>query len=381
MPAPPAVASTRRLCYYAAVAMKPVNLLEYEELARETLPQAIFDFIAGGAEDEITLNRNREAFQRIHLRPRILIDVSQVAPSTHVLGQPVSFPVLLAPVALHRAAHPDGELATARAAAAHGLIMVLSTMSSYTIEEVADAANGPKWFQLYVNPGRDVTERLVRRAEAAGYSALCLTVDAPYLGRRERDLRNRLEFPPDVTYRNLERDVDLSAVPPMGDQGSALAAAAVRLINPAMTWHDVDWLRSLTSLPLLVKGIVTAEDAGLAVEHGVAGVVVSNHGGRQLDSVPATIEVLPEIVEAVRGRAVVLVDGGIRRGTDVLKALALGAQAVLIGRPYVWGLAADGEAGVRRVLELLKTEFELAMALTGCRSVGEITADLVKQTP
>ena len=358
--------------------MKPVNLLEYEDAARELLPQPIFDFIAGAAEDEVTLRRNREVFQRIQLRPRVLADVSHVDASTEILGRAVSLPVLLAPVALHRAAHPDGELATARAAADAGAIMVLSTMASSTIEDVSEAAAGPKWFQLYVNPDRGLTERLVRRAEASGYSALCLTVDAPYLGRRERDFHNRLEFPPDVRYANLEREGDLSALPPMGDQGSALAAAAVRLINPAMTWRDIDWLRSLTSLPLLIKGILTAEDARFAADHGVAGIVVSNHGGRQLDTVPATIEVLPEIVEAVQGRTGVFLDGGIRRGTDVLKALALGATAVLIGRPYIWGLAVDGEAGVRRVLELLKAEFELAMALTGCAVVSDIDRNLVR---
>jgi isopentenyl diphosphate isomerase/L-lactate dehydrogenase-like FMN-dependent dehydrogenase len=357
--------------------MKPVNLLEYEDAARDKLPQPIFDFIAGAAEDEITLRRNREAYQRIQLRPRVLVDVSSVDTSTEILGSAVSLPVLLAPVALHRAAHPDGELATARAAADAGAIMVLSTMASSTIEEVAEAAAGPKWFQLYVNPDRELTERLVRRAEASGYSALCLTVDAPYLGRRERDFHNRLKFPPDVRYANLELGVELSGIA-LGDQESALAAAAVRLINPAMTWRDIDWLRSLTSLPLLIKGILTTEDACLAVDHGVAGIVVSNHGGRQLDTVPATIEVLPEIVEAVQGRAGVFLDGGIRRGTDVLKALALGATAVLIGRPYIWGLAVDGEAGVRRVLELLKAEFELAMALTGCAVVSDIDRNLVR---
>jgi len=357
--------------------MQPVNLPEYEEHARRSLPQEIFDFIAGGAEDEVTLRRNREAFHRIQLRPRVLVDVSRIDLTTSVVGQSTATPVLIAPVALQRAVHPEGELATARAAAAAGAIMVLSTMSSCTIEEVAEAAAGPKWFQLYVNPDRTITESLVRRAEACGYSVLCLTVDAPYLGRRERDLRNLLQFPPDVTYRNLERDVDLSGVA-MGDQGSALAAAAVRLINPGMTWADVDWLRSLTNLPLLIKGILTPEDARLAVEHGVAGIVVSNHGGRQLDTVPATIEVLPEIVDAVQGRVEILVDGGFRRGTDVLKALALGAKAVLIGRPYIWGLAVGGEAGVSRVLGLLKTELELALALCGCASVVDIDQNLVR---
>ncbi len=360
--------------------MEPVNLIEYEELARQKLPQPAYDFIAGGAEDEVTLAANRAAFQRIQLRPRVLIDVSNVDLSTTVLGQPVDFPVLLAPVALQRLAHPDGELAVARAAKAAAIIQVLSTMSSCTIEEVAAAADGPKWFQLYCYRDKEVTKRLVQRAGASGYRALCLTVDVPRLGNRERDLRHQRIFPPDVIPRNFVHEVDLSAISP-GDQGAAIAAWAAPLLDPSLTWRDVDWLRSITSMPVLLKGILTAEDARLAVEHGAAAIVVSNHGGRQLDGAPATIEALPEIVAAVQGRVEVLVDGGIRRGTDVLKALALGAQAVLIGRPYVWGLAAEGEAGVSRVIALLRAELELAMALVGCTStsIAEIGPGLIRR--
>jgi len=297
--------------------------------------------------------------------------VSRVDLTTTVLGQRLELPVLLAPVALQRLAHPDGELASARAAAAAGTAFALSTMASATIEEAAAAATGHKWFQLYVHPDRDVTKRLVQRAEAAGYAAICVTADVPFLGRRERDLRNELEFPPDVTHVNYLGEVE---APPMSMEPgqSVLAASAGLLIDPALTWSEIDWLRSVTSLPLLVKGIMTAEDARLAVEHGVAAIVVSNHGGRQLDGAPATIEVLPEVVEAVQGRCEVLLDGGIRRGTDILKALALGASAVLIGRAYIWGLAAAGEEGVTRVLALLRNELELAMALCGRRSVQEI---------
>ena len=351
--------------------MPLVNIFDYEQLARRKLPQPVFDFIAGGAEDEITLRLNREAFERIRLRPRVLVDVSRVDLTTTVLGQRLELPVLLAPVALQRLAHPDGELASARAAAAAGTAFALSTMASATIEEAAAAATGHKWFQLYVHPDRDVTKRLVQRAEAAGYAAICVTADVPFLGRRERDLRNELEFPPDVTHVNYLGEVE---APPMSMEPgqSVLAASAGLLIDPALTWSEIDWLRSVTSLPLLVKGIMTAEDARLAVEHGVAAIVVSNHGGRQLDGAPATIEVLPEVVEAVQGRCEVLLDGGIRRGTDILKALALGASAVLIGRAYIWGLAAAGEEGVTRVLALLRNELELAMALCGRRSVQEI---------
>jgi isopentenyl diphosphate isomerase/L-lactate dehydrogenase-like FMN-dependent dehydrogenase len=358
--------------------MKPVNLLEYEDAAREKLPQPIFDFIAGGAEDEITLRRNAEAYQRIQLRPRVLVDVSHIDASTEILGRAVSLPVLFAPVALQRAAHPDGELATARAAADAGAIMVLSTLASTSLEEVAAAAYGPRWLQLYVHPDREVSARLVARAERSGYSAICLTVDVPYLGRRERDFGNNLAFPEDIVYGNYvdEPGVDESLTPAGGS--SVLAAAATVNIDASLAWKDIAWLKSLTDLPLVIKGILTAEDARLAVEHGAAGIVVSNHGGRQLDGVQATIDALPGIVEAADGRIEVLVDGGIRRGTDVLKALALGAKAVLIGRPYIWGLAVDGEAGVAHVIAMLRDELQLAMALAGCTAISDIDRNLVR---
>jgi len=363
--------------------MEPINLHDYEELARQALPGPAFDFIAGGAEDEVTLNANRTAWQRIQLLPRVLIDVSNVDTSTSVLGRRIDLPVLLAPVALQRLAHPEGELAVARAAAAAGTVQVLSTMSSYTLEDVAAAAAGPKWFQLYCYRDKELTRRLVQRAQTQGYEALCLTVDVPRLGRRERDLRNRMEFPPDVVPMNLVTDVDPARVPPesRGSQPGTPAASLLNLsweIIPSLTWADVDWLRSRTSMPVVLKGVLAAEDARIALDHGVAAIIVSNHGGRQLDGVPAAIEVLPEIVEAVRGRVEVLVDGGVRRGADVLKALALGARAVLIGRPYVWGLAVGGEEGAARVLAMLRAEFEMAMALAGCRSTAEITRALVR---
>jgi (S)-2-hydroxy-acid oxidase len=356
--------------------MEPVNLWEYEPLARQRLSQMAYDYIAGGADDELTLKENREAFERIQLCPRVLVDVSDIHPSTHVLGQRVEFPVLLAPVAIQQLAHPEGELATARAAAASGTIMVLSTMSTFSMEEVAQSVRGPRWFQLYCYRDREVTQQFVERAQENDYSAICVTVDTPYLGRRERDVRNRFQYPSHLVLKNFVGYVDLAAIP-SDTHGSAVAAYAAGLLSPALTWEDVDWLRSVTSLPLILKGIMTVEDARLAVEHGVEGIIVSNHGGRQLDGVPATIAMLPRIVETVKGRAEVFLDGGIRRGTDVLKALALGAQAVLIGRPYVWGLAVDGEAGVKRVLALLRGEVELAMALAGCPKISDIKRSLV----
>ena len=356
--------------------MQPVNLLEYEPLAREKLPEGSWGFIAGAAEDEVTLRGNRAAFQRLQLRPRVLVDVSKIDPSTSVLGQRVEFPVLLAPVAVQRLAHPDGELASARAAAAAGTVFVLSTSASCSIEDVAAAADGPRWFQLYFNRDRAVTRRLVERAEAHGYSVLCLTVDLPWLGRRERDIRNALQFPPDVMMANFAGEEARGLLPIV--TGATLDASAGPS-DPSLTWKDVDWLRSLTKMRLVIKGILTAEDAVLAVEHGAEAIIVSNHGGRQLDGVPAAIEALPEVVEAAAGRAEVLLDGGVRRGTDVLKALALGAGAVLIGRPYIWGLTVAGEEGVRRVLSILRFELELAMALAGCPAVADIGRGLVRR--
>ncbi|MDP9180703.1 MAG: alpha-hydroxy-acid oxidizing protein [Chloroflexota bacterium] len=357
--------------------MPYLNLHDLEPLAHEKLPAPLFDFIAGGAEDEVTLRANRAAFEAIEFRPRVLVDVTNIDTSTSVLGQALPFPVMLAPVAMHMLAHPDGELATARAAKSAGTVMILSTMSSISIEDVGAAADGPKWFQLYCYSEKGVTERLVKRAENAGFSALCLTVDVPRLGRRERDLRHVLQFPDDVLPRNFLQEIDMSSIP-LQSQGSAISAYAASLMDQSLTWDVLPWLRSITSMPVIVKGILTPEDAVLAVEHGAAAIVVSNHGGRQLDSSPATAVVLPEIVDAVGGRLDVIVDGGVRRGTDVLKALALGAKAVLIGRPYIWGLAVNGEAGVSHVLSLLRTEFEWAMALCGVTTVDQITRRLVR---
>lgn len=357
--------------------MAYLNLHDLEPLAQEKLPQPIFDFIAGGAEDEVTLRANRAAFEAITFRPRVLVDVSNVDTSTTVLGQTLPFPVMLAPVAMHKLVHPHGEAATARAAKSARTVMILSTMSSVSIEDVAAAADGPKWFQLYCYTEKGVTERLVRRAEAAGFGALCLTVDVPRLGRRERDLRHVLEFPPDVIPQNFVQEIDMSSIP-LKSQGSAISAYAASLMDQTLTWETIGWLKSITSMPVIVKGILTPEDAVLAADHGAAAVVVSNHGGRQLDSSPATVAVLPEIVDAVGDRLEVIVDGGVRRGTDVLKALALGAKAVLIGRPYIWGLAVNGEAGVAQVLSLLQIELEWAMALCGVTAVDQVTRRLVR---
>ena len=277
--------------------MRPVNVCDFEQLAREKLPPAAYDFIAGGAGDEVTLAANRTALERIRLRPHVLVDVSNVSLETEVLGQRLSWPVLLAPVATQRLAHEEGELATARAAAARDTVMVLSSFSTCSLEEVAEAAPGaPRWFQLYFQSDQQRTKRLVQRAEAAGYSAICVTVDVPELGMRERDLRNELRFPPGLVPRNFIAEADVT---PYQATDPATASQNAGLLNPSLTWPDIDWLQSVTSLPVLLKGVLTAKDASLAVEHGVRGIIVSNHGGRQLDGVPAAIEALPEVVAAV----------------------------------------------------------------------------------
>jgi 4-hydroxymandelate oxidase len=343
---------------------------DFEEAARERLPQMVYDYYAGGAGDEWTLRENRRAFERWVLRPRFLVDCSNPDLRTTVLGTEIDFPVMIAPTAFHRLAHPDGELATARAAAGEGTVMVVSTISTTSMEDVA-VVEGPKWFQLYVHKDRELTADLVKRAHEAGYLAIVLTIDTPLLGRRLRDERNSFTLPPGIELANLE-GVTLADEP-----GSNLFRYFASQLDVAITWDDMAWLRALSPLPIALKGILTAEDALLAVEGGVEAIVVSNHGGRQLDGAPASLDVLPEVVGAVRGRAEVYVDGGVRRGTDVLKALGLGARAVMVGRPVLWGLATKGEAGVREVLKVLRDELALAMTLSGRGSIAGIDRSLV----
>ncbi|TAJ19487.1 MAG: alpha-hydroxy-acid oxidizing protein, partial [Dehalococcoidia bacterium] len=317
---------------------------------------------------------NREAYERIAVRPHALVDVSARDLSTTILGRRHDWPIVIAPTAFQRLAHPDGEAAVARAAAAEGVTMTLSTLASTSIEDVAAAAPGsPRWYQLYVFRDRALTRSLIDRAEAAGYEAIVLTVDAPLLGRRERDARNRFTLPEGITAANLAGA--RSQIASDGPESGLLQFFAAQM-DPTLTWADLDWLCSATRLPVLVKGVLRGDDAAHAIDAGARGVIVSNHGGRQLDGAIASIDALPEVVEAVAGRASVLVDGGVRRGTDILKALALGADGVLIGRPVLWGLV-DGEPGVRHVLQLLRAEFDLAMALAGRASRADVTRDLV----
>ena len=356
--------------------MEILNLAELEALARARLPQLAWDYYASGADDQRCVRRNREAFEELALHYRVLVDVSRRDLATTVLGQRAAMPILVAPTAFHRLAHKDGELASVRGAGDAGTIFTLSTLSNTAVEDVVAAAAGPVWFQLYVYRDRGATEALVRRVEAAGCRALVLTVDAPLLGRREADVRNRFALPAGLGIENLHAAG--SARLPGASGESGLAAYVAELLDPSLTWDAIAWLRSLTHLPVLVKGIVRPDDAVRAIERGAAGVVVSNHGGRQLDASPATIEVLPRIADAVAGRGEILLDGGVRRGADVVKAVALGARAVLVGRPVLWGLAAGGRTGVAAALATLRRELDLAMALCGCPDVASITRDLVE---
>jgi 4-hydroxymandelate oxidase len=333
-----------------------VSLADFEERARAVMDPQAFDYVAGGAWDEQSVAEAEAAWRRRRLRPRVLVDVSHVDPSTTMAGQPSSLPVAIAPMAAHGLAHPDAEIATARAAAAAGIPFTLSTMSSASIETVAAAApDGVRWFQLYAQADPRRSRSLVERAAAAGFGAILVTVDLPVLGYRERDLRSGFNLA--VPHGNF-------ADSPGPDHAS---------LERGLTWPDVATIRSWSPLPVLLKGILTAEDARLAVEHGVAGVVVSNHGARQLDRAVATADALEEVVGAGDGRTEIWVDGGIRRGLDVVTAVALGARGVLVGRPILWALATAGQAGVERALELLRAETVIAMTLLGARTPAELT--------
>jgi 4-hydroxymandelate oxidase len=355
--------------------MDLLTIEDFEVAAQQKLPAMVYDYFSSGAQDELTLKENCRAYERIKLHYRVLVDVSKRDLQTTVLGQNISMPLLIAPTAFQRLSHPDGEIATARAAGAAGTIMVLSTLSTSSIEEVLAAATGPIWYQLYVYRDREITKDLIQRAEAAGCSAIVMTVDLPVSGRRIRDVRNRFRLPEGLTLKNFK-------MPGLGNLPSEVAESGLTtyvesLLDPSLSWKDIAWLRSITKLPILLKGIVRADDARRAVEHDVNAIIVSNHGGRQLDTAPATIEVLGRISQEVGGQIEVLVDGGIRRGTDVIKAIATGARAVLSGRPILWGLSSGGERGVLQVLDLFRTEIDQAMALCGCPTVADITPDLV----
>ena len=342
-----------------------LSVADYEREAERLLDPGPFGYFAGGAGDEWTLRENVAAFRRWVLRPRVLVDVGTVATHTSVLGEELSLPVIVAPTELQRFAHPDGELATARGAAAAGTVMCLSTLSSARPAELAQAApDGRHWLQLYWSTDREFVRALLEEAVDAHFGAIVLTVDLPVTGRRERDLRTAFEIPPDFPLPNIS-----PALARPRNPGAGLGP----IVDRTLTWRDLEWLRSACPLPLVVKGVLTGEDARTAVDHGADAVVVSNHGGRQLDGVAASLDALPEVVEAVDGRREVLVDGGVRRGIDVVTALALGANGVMAGRAVLWGLAVAGERGVRDVLELLRAEIEAALALLGCSAPADVT--------
>lgn len=351
-----------------------INVADFERVAAEKLEAGPLGYFNGGAGDEVTLGENVSAWRNWRLRPRMLVDVSEVRTSAQVLGAEVAMPVLVAPVAYQRLVDDEGEVAMARAAADAGTVMCLSTLATFRPSEVAaQAAPGRRWFQLYCFKDEGVTRWLMEEAIDSGFEAIVVTVDAPPGGRRERDLRTGFKVPEGLGVPSVQAA--------LGDDQAVTIETTFSLMDLALSWTDVEDLASECSVPVLVKGILTAEDATLAVEHGAAGIVVSNHGGRQLDCVPASADALPEVVDAVEGRASVLVDGGIRRGTDVAVALALGADAVLVGRPPLWGLAAGGEAGARRVLALLHDELELALRLCGCTSPAELSRAHVQRAP
>lgn len=349
---------------------------DFERAARRALSKTAYDYYRSGADAERALSRNERAYERWVVWYRVLTDVAERELSTRVLGCPIHTPIMIAPTAYHKLAHPDGELATARAAAVEGTIYVASTLATTSLEDVAEASSAPKWFQLYVHKDREFTRSLVERAEIAGYDALVVTVDTPVLGRRLRDERNRFELPDGLVMANL-----IDAVAQKPDDGSSLSSYVAQRHDASFTWADLAWLRSLSHLPIVLKGIVRADDAVRAADEGVAGIIVSNHGGRQLDSSPATLDALPGIAQAVGDRAEVYLDGGIRWGSDVFTALALGARAVLVGRPVLWGLAAGGEQGVIDVLRLLSGDLSRTMALAGCRSVADIHRSMVSPAP
>ena len=353
-------------------AVQAINLFDFAAGARARMSEMAYAYLSGGGADEITLRRNRDQLDALCLVPRVLVDVGAVDTRLELFGEAFAFPILLAPTGFQRLAHPEGEIATARGAAAADATYVTSTVATTSIEAIGAATTGRLWFQLYIQRDRGFTRELVQRAEAAGCQALCITVDTPVLGPRDREKRAGMALPPGLTYENLK-----GLMAPDDQHAEFHRGIYNPFLDPTITWETIAWVRSFARVPVLLKGVLAPDDARRAADEGVTGVIVSNHGGRNLDTVPASIEALPRVVEAVAGRIPVLMDGGVRRGTDVIKALALGAKAVLIGRPYVWGLACAGAEGVQRVVEILRSELEMAMALCGVPKLARIDRTLL----
>lgn len=348
---------------------QPINLFEFEDFAKERLPKEEYDYIAGGATDEISVDRNRRAYASWAFRPRVLRDVSALDLSTTVLGTKLNLPVLIAPCGGHKRAHSEGELATYRAAAACGTVLAVSANSNTSFEELAKSAKGHLWVQMYPFRNRDMTKEWLKRAKDSGYEAIVVTLDSQWPPKRERNIRNNYQRTRGVNY------------PKAGAETPRPAGRAGEGSDPAATWEDLEWIKKAAGLPVVAKGVMTGEDVSLCIEVGADGVIVSNHGGRHLDNTLATVEVLPEAVAAARDKLEVYLDGGIRRGADVVKAIALGARAVFIGRPLFWGLAVDGEKGVVRVLDILREEIEITMAKCGRPTIASIDSTAVVKAP
>ncbi len=354
-------------------------LTDFEPLAKQKVTPMTWEFFNGAVADEISMRWNLEAYRNIRLKPHCLVDVSHLDTRITLFGQEHPFPVILAPTAYHKLAHPEGEVATARGAGAAGATMVVSTMATTSVEDISHAAKAPLWFQLYVQRDRGFTRELVQRAEAAGCRALCLTVDTPVVGARNREIRAGFALPKGLTIPNLRGlkvdGVDLST----SGAGHTPSGGGIYsgFSDPSLSWKDLDWLISIAKVPVLTKGVLNPDDADRAVKAGVGGIMVSNHGARNLDTVPATVHALPLVAEKVAGRVPVIVDGGVRRGTDVLKAIALGANAVMIGRPYLYALSVAGDAGVAKVLDILQREIQMAMALSGRTTIASIDRSLL----
>tara|TARA_B100000700_G_scaffold284356_1_gene337513 strand:- start:12 stop:1163 length:1152 start_codon:yes stop_codon:yes gene_type:complete len=380
---------------------KVANVDDLRSLAKRRLPAGVFDYIDGGAEDEITLRNNVDAYRNVSFKPRVLRDMTHVDTSTSLFGRRLAFPLVLAPTGFTRIAHSEGELAVVRAATRAGIPFTLSTMATRSIEECASVAESDTrlWFQIYTWRDRSVVKNLVERAEAAGFEAVCLTVDTAVLGRRERDVRRGFTLPPEVglgtiidglknpgwTWDFLKADpirfANVEGITAIdGSTAVDLAEHMKSQFDPGLSWSDVEWLRSIWKGPILIKGIQTVEDALIAVESGVEAIALSNHGGRQLDGAPAPFDLLPEVAEVVQNRLEIICDGGVRRGSDVVKAVSLGANAVMTGRPYLYALGACGERGVDHVLDLLQEGIERTMALTGVASVEDLSQDLISRT-
>lgn len=370
---------------------RSATIEDFRRIARRRLPRGVFDYIDGGAEDERTMRANSAAYQRLTFTPRVLRDMSAVDTSSTLLGKGLSYPMVLAPTGFTRIADSAGELAVARAAKRAGLPYALSTLGTRSIEEVAEAGGDRLWFQIYTWRDRALVTEMIQRAAEAGYEAVCLTVDAPVLGRRERDVRRGFTLPPKVGLSTLMDGIvhpgwswDFLTSEPIifanvagrsvgdGTDAISLAEYVGTQFDPSLSWDEIEWLREIWDGPIVVKGIQSVEDARIAADRGVEAIVISNHGGRQLDSAPATLDLLPSIAEAVGERTEIICDGGVRRGGDIVKAIALGANAVMVGRPYLYGLGAAGEAGVDQVLSNFASEMERTMALIGCTSVAAL---------